>query len=1220
MAEMTEEWTTAIGAAVAAISRKEDLDECDVVPNVELRVRKDKAEVQVRKEGWEDFGRTHSGMLDEATCLLEGGRLGIESERSRRTVAEARRLATVDPTYIFVCCQPRSPYPSHRSHSHRRPVPPSPVVQDLELNNQSMDTSKHSCLHSARMAPQPSFALRQRGGGCGPSKPTRSGSLATGTASVKHADEKDVTLQMGRPPSKQIQGEVPAHGGNDGVLDMAPVAPTPLGGASTALSSTRPPIADHSKFASELPTMVFGKESAYRDGLLERTGNPTRSVRQEFALNDNRRWLRDFEYVALHSAVENYNDSKGPAPSFEEQPAYTRDLGHHGKRLDDFWREQPAQLRETREELSRAEIAVLRLYTGPWFKAVNFYLRYLPVAECCTSTPYHVDEAENADGSHAAYDVRRFYLDGTNETVPCRRCNKKRSEHHCQPIDNWATSAALLYRGIDKLASVTRNATVYRGIKENHVRLPDDFVQPTDASRGFAGGVELGAMSTTVDEKVALSYMREKGIDVDCALFEIQFATYSCGADLSFLSQYPAEHEFLFPPGTSLTFRSKEMLKPGRRKLILDAQFHPDTKLRELLKPIKSLDYQPHDPLRDLLQPLTFEAELKDYGSRFVPGTRQWVFDAIDKWLADHETSRCRVLLGGPGFGKTAIVAQLCATRPDAVVGVHLCRHNDNGKRDPRRMVCTLAHQLAQALPDYRTTLELKTEQLAKEVDSMTLPELVDRLLVQPLQAIPPLASHRVLVVDALDEAEHDKKNELLRLIKTEIPRLPAWLKVLLTGRPEVPIKEALRILQPEELDAVDYAEDCERDVRIFLHSILRDRIAPDNLEKAVTKVAQKAERNFLYLYWVRKRLDEHKHAIDIEALPDGLADEYNMQMSRFYPGGFPVDTSNVLRAIVAAEEPLHMDALPGLSGVDDSIDVLDTLSLLFPVRDDDCVHVFHKSIVDWLTASPPYEDRKRRARQKGFHFVDRAEGHRMLAAACAANVSSNASNSSSNPATVYATRWALHHCAAAADWDTFARLATDLAHLDTRFAAESGAALGLDLGLARGRTDRSSSIEPFERLVLKEMPVLLRNAGAIFQLACQQPNASPVFRAWEALKPAGRRHTVWKNKPEQVDACLLTISCGGSVKGFAHLAGERYVVAANKAIEVRDARNGELLETLSEGGSDVACVAACATWICAGFNDGTIKVWDAGAKSASNRPSLAKSDHFCLPWQVHSS
>ena len=41
-------------------------------------------------------------------------------------------------------------------------------------------------------------------------------------------------------------------------------------------------------------------------------------------------------------------------------------------------------------------------------------------------------------------------------------------------------------------------------------------------------------------------------------------------------------------------------------------------------------------------------------------------------------------------------------------------------------------------------------------------------------------------------------------------------------------------------------------------------------------------------------------------------------------------------------------------------------------------------------------------------------------------------------------------------------------------------------------------------------------------------------------------------------------------------------------------------------------------TKIVSGSDDKTIKVWDAGAFWASNRPSLAKTDDACLPTQPH--
>ena len=42
----------------------------------------------------------------------------------------------------------------------------------------------------------------------------------------------------------------------------------------------------------------------------------------------------------------------------------------------------------------------------------------------------------------------------------------------------------------------------------------------------------------------------------------------------------------------------------------------------------------------------------------------------------------------------------------DVVVAVHLCRHNDARKRDPHRLIRSLAYQIAQQLPAFQSALE----------------------------------------------------------------------------------------------------------------------------------------------------------------------------------------------------------------------------------------------------------------------------------------------------------------------------------------------------------------------------------------------------------------------------------------------------------------------------------------------------------------------------------
>jgi hypothetical protein len=90
---------------------------------------------------------------------------------------------------------------------------------------------------------------------------------------------------------------------------------------------------------------------------------------------------------------------------------------------------------------------------------------------------------------------------------------------------------------------------VYRGIRGE---LPEAFWL-RDAL-GFITAVDFGFMSTSLDRVVSESFLGSEGT---CVLWKIECAAetddgFHCAADVSLLSQFPAEKEMLFPPLTML--------------------------------------------------------------------------------------------------------------------------------------------------------------------------------------------------------------------------------------------------------------------------------------------------------------------------------------------------------------------------------------------------------------------------------------------------------------------------------------------------------------------------------------------------------------------------------------------------------------------------------------------------------------------------------------------
>ena len=215
---------------------------------------------------------------------------------------------------------------------------------------------------------------------------------------------------------------------------------------------------------------------------------------------------QEYEFVTDPREGVEYPHS---APATDRRP-FGRDAKNDHRRH--FVPLQQFMEKPERRNLHKCEVVALRLYTGPMYSLYNAVLRKSPA-----------QVLEKLSGNQ--YETTIFcIISGVKE--------------------------------LSKDTSMPMDRRVYRGL--SGMIPPDQFWCATD---GFRGGVELGFMSTTTDRRVAMQY---SGSDqAHRVVFEITVGRIDIGADLAWLSQYPAEREILFPPLTCLEVVGEPRVQDG---------------------------------------------------------------------------------------------------------------------------------------------------------------------------------------------------------------------------------------------------------------------------------------------------------------------------------------------------------------------------------------------------------------------------------------------------------------------------------------------------------------------------------------------------------------------------------------------------------------------------------------------------------------------------------
>ncbi|MFH0783078.1 MAG: toll/interleukin-1 receptor domain-containing protein [Pseudomonadota bacterium] len=432
--------------------------------------------------------------------------------------------------------------------------------------------------------------------------------------------------------------------------------------------------------------------------------------------------------------------------------------------------------------------------------------------------------------------------------------------------------------------------------------------------------------------------------------------------------------------------------------------------------------------LEDYLKPTSSDSRIAQLLTKSFVG-RTWLLEAIETWRnAADRSSRLFWIVGAPGVGKSAFAANLSHFGRDKVIAVQFCQYDKPDHREPHRIVRTLAFQLSTRLPDYRKLL-LTLPEIA-HLEQKTPTDLFDYLLANPLRhLISGGRGRHLIVIDALDEAGESGRNPFVDMLAQNAPRLPDWIGLVVTSRPESAVTGPLQGLNPFILDTG--TESNRTDIRDYLRhelaSQLKDRSDADRL---VEQILEKSEGVFLYVERFCSDVQHgHLSLNKPEQFPQGLGGIFFQYFQRQFPDldKFRKDVRPALRAILAAREPLPVEILQRLFNWQDEElrDFTRSLGSLFPVTtegNNEVIKPYHKSLADWLGEEGKAEE----------FFVSVLEGHRMLA-------EFGISNYQNSPRMVcaYLIRNLLDHLTEAQLWLPLVTLLPDVAFLN--FVIEPG-------------------------------------------------------------------------------------------------------------------------------------------------------------------------------------
>lgn len=421
------------------------------------------------------------------------------------------------------------------------------------------------------------------------------------------------------------------------------------------------------------------------------------------------------------------------------------------------------------------------------------------------------------------------------------------------------------------------------------------------------------------------------------------------------------------------------------------------------------------------------------------------------------------LITGDPGMGKSVLAAKLCALeeKRHVLAGCFFFQHQKKKRNNPVKFVHTLAYQFSNNIPKFLDMIIDRVND--NDFTSMNTSELFSELILEPLHKLTEGQQCMSVIIDAVDECDFEFRNDLLKLIIREFTKLPSWLNVIITTRSDQKVLQKLKRIKPQfQLNPTDPRNIA--DIKMYLSDILRRKMISEEFDDGVDLLIKKSEGMFLYFHYVAEEILSRGSLTLLELqdlLPDGIDDYYEVNFRRIYDKLGKSKYFTLLQAVIAARSDFPQSLIGPLLKADESetAKVVIIISDILPVNERH-VHVFHKSVRDWVTDVELAEDL----------LVKPSLGHNDVARLCyqrfqdIKNTSLSSSQLFQDPSCRYVIENIIYHFCNATDDDleiNFLSVLFDLRYMYYRLllAQESARDLLDDYEEARKVNDQLSSL-----------------------------------------------------------------------------------------------------------------------------------------------------------------